>query len=254
MSTWRIGSVQDTSGRSYPGPGPKEAKLVTMAALVHMVCHAEVDNPENQVEGALTGFGLSPHGLDQARRVGRYLGPRAVVAIWSSPMEHSLRTAEEIAARSGVPVRVDDDLREWALAERWQGHPWASIATTFPGELEAYLNHPHDIGFAGESLIELAERVAGVARRLDADHPHGDVVIVSHQDPIQAARLLLTGSALEQLHEDKPAKSAVVTLRAGVSWIEETMWKPGDSPDFGRRPELRAVASTGPSPSPPSSA
>lgn len=225
-----------------------------MAALVHMVCHAEVDNPEHVVEGNITGFGLSPHGLDQARRIGRYLGPRALVAIWSSPMEHCLRTAEEIAARSGVPVRVESDLREWSIAERWQGHPWSQLAKEFPGELEAYLERPHNLEFVDESLANLAERVARVARRLDDQHPHGDLVVVSHQDPIQAARLLLTGSRLEDLHDEKPAQSAVVTLRPGGTWIEETVWQPGDSPDFGRRTGLRVVGSSEPSAPPPTSA
>ena len=224
-----------------------------MAALVHLVCHAEGDNPERVVEGALTGFGLSPHGLDQARRIGRYLGPRAVVAIWSSPMENSLRTAEEIASRSGVPVRVDDDLREWSLAERWQGHGWSELSKTHPGELETYLESPHEIDFAEETLTDLADRVSQVARRLDHDHPHGDVVIVSHQDPVQAARIRLTGSSLVELHDHKPPAATVVTLRPGPTWVEETVWRPGDSPDFGRRSELRAVGSS-PSPQPPTSA
>lgn len=224
-----------------------------MAALVHLVCHAEVDNPQRLVEGSLTGFGLSPHGLDQARRVGRYLGPRAVVAIWSSPMEHSLRTAEEIAARSSVPVRVDEDLREWSLAERWQGHAWDSLREAFPGELDAYLEHPHSLDFVDESLSDVADRLSGVARRLDEEHPHGDIVIVSHQDPIQAARLLLTGSDLSGLHDGKPSGASVVTLRPGVTWVEETVWKPGDSPDFGNKSDLRVVA-TPDSPEPPTSA
>lgn len=229
------------------------AKLSPMAALVHLVCHADVDNPESVVEGSLTGFGLSPHGLDQARRIGRYLGPRAVVAIWSSPMEHSLRTAEEIAARSSVPVRVDDDLREWSLAERWQGNAWRSLAEEFPGELDQYVEHPHDLDFVDETLAQVAERTSAVARRLDEEHPHGDIVIVSHQDPIQAARLLLTGSDLSHLHEDKPSSATVLTLRPGVTWVEETVWKPGDSPDFGNRSDLRVVATTS-SPEPPTSA
>lgn len=224
-----------------------------MAALVHLVCHAEVDNPEHLVEGSLTGFGLSPHGLDQARRVGRYLGPRAVVAIWSSPLEHSLRTAEEIAARSSVPVRVDHDLREWSIAERWEGHSWAAIRHEFPGELEAYLDHPERLDFVAESLADLANRVSAVARRLDEEHPHGDVVIVSHQDPIQAARLRLTGSDVSKLQEGKPENASVVTLRPGSTWLEETVWRPGDSPDFGARSGLRVVGSTD-APGPPTSA
>lgn len=250
MSTWRIGSVQDTWSPKLPDTRTANRQTGTMAALVHLVCHGEVDNPEHLVEGAITGFGLSPHGLDQARRVGRYLGPRPLVAIWSSPMEHCLRTAEEIAARGGVPVRVDPDLREWSIAERWQGHPWSQLTNEFPGELEAYLEHPHDLEFADETLSHVADRVARVARRLDDLHPHGDVVVVSHQDPIQAGRLLLMGSDLEDLHDDKPASGSVVTLRPGVTWVEETIWRPGDSPDFGRQTGLRVVGSPD-SPSPP---
>lgn len=224
-----------------------------MAALVHLVRHAEVDNPQHLVYGSLSGFGLSPHGLDQARRVGRYLGPRPVVAIWSSPLERALRTAEEIAARSGVPVRVDQDLTEWTLTERWKGHVWGAVSEAFPGELEAYLEHPERLEFVDETLDNLAERMASVARRLDEEHPHGDVVIVSHQDSIQAARLRLIGSDLSTLHENKPGNGAVVTLRPGSVWKEETVWEPGESPRFGEKSDLRLV-SPGEGPNTPTSA
>jgi broad specificity phosphatase PhoE len=215
-----------------------------MAALVHLVRHGEVSNPDQIVYGTLPVYGLSTLGVEQARKVGRYLGPRAVVAIWSSPLERSLRTAEEIAARSGVPVRVDHDLTEWATIDRWKGHQWGEIPAKFPGELEAYLEHPQTLGFGTESLDDLADRMATVARRLDVEHPHGDVVIVSHQDPIQAGRLRLVGAPLDQLHDDKPGHGAVVTLRPGSTWTEETVWSPGDTPGFGEKADLRAVAST----------
>lgn len=229
------------------------AKLGAMAALVHLVRHAELENPEHVVAGSLPGFGLSPHGLDQARRVGRYLGPRAVVSIWSSPQESALRTAEEIAARSGVPVRVDEGLREWELFERWRGHAWASLQERFPGEADAYLEHPHDLPFSPETLGELADRVAAVARRLDAEHPHGDVVVVSHQDSIQAGRLRLTGSEVSMLNDSRLAHGSVVTLRPGITWVEETVWDPGAPSGVGGRSDLRVVP-VGAPPAPPTSA
>ena len=221
-----------------------------MAALVHLVTDAEPDNPDRLVCGSMTGLGLSPHGLDQARRAGRYLGPRPVVAIWSSPLERALRTAEEIAARSGVPVRVDPDLTEWEVTRRWQGHRWSSIPVTFPGELEGYLSHPEDLDFVGESLADLADRVGFVARRLDTEHPHGDVVIVSHQDPIQAARLKLVGSPLGDLHQDKPSHGAVVTLRPGPAWKVEAVWEPAGSVGLGERSDLRVISAPSRSPDP----
>jgi broad specificity phosphatase PhoE len=224
-----------------------------MAALVHLVRHAEVDNPDHLVCGSTPGFDLSPYGLEQARRVGRYLGPRPIVAIWSSPQQRSLRTAEEIAARSGVPVRVHPDLTDWSLLDRWRGHPWGSISSLFPGELEAYLEHPTELEFVEEQLSDVAQRIAAVARLLDNEHPHGDVIIVSHQDAIQAARLLLTGAPLSSLHEGRPANGAVITLRPGPAWKEETSWEPGDTPRFGEKSDLRVVATAGP-PEGPSSA
>lgn len=213
-----------------------------MAALVHLVRHAEVDNPQHLVYGSMPGYGLSPHGVEQARRVGRYLGPRPVVSIWSSPLESSLRTAEEIAARSGVPVRVESELTDWSITDRWRGYPWSSVQSTFPGELEAYLTEPESITFADESLDQVADRIAAVARRLDLDHPHGDVVIVSHQDPIQAGRLRLVGSSLSNIHDDVPGHGTVVTLRPGTTWREETTWSPGESPGFGEKSDLRLLA------------
>lgn len=215
-----------------------------MAALVHLVRHAEVDNPDHLVCGSMPGFDLSPHGLEQARRVGRYLGPRPIVAIWSSPQQTALRTAEEIASRSTVPVKVHPDLTDWTVMERWKGHPWNSISQHFPGELEAYLEHPHRLDFVDEQLSDVAERAGGVARALDEEHPHGDVIVVSHQDVIQAARLHLTGEDLSSLHDEPPASGAVISLRPGPSWREETSWQPGDSPRFGERSDLRVV--TGP--------
>lgn len=224
-----------------------------MAALVHLVRHAEVDNPAHLVYADLPGFGLSPHGVEQARRVGRYLGPRPVVAIWSSPLERSLRTAEEIAARTGVPVKVDPDLTEWAVLGKWKGHSWRDIPHVFPGELEAYLEHPESLPFAGETLDAMADRMVAVARRLDWEHPHGDVAIVSHQDPIQAAILKLIGSPLSGLHDRKPGHGAVISLRPGPAWRIETEWDPGESPRFGEKPGLRVLEPAG-SPEGPASA
>lgn len=198
----------------------------------------------------MPGYGLSPHGVEQARRVGRYLGPRPVVSIWSSPLESALRTAEEIASRSGVPVRVDENLTDWSLLDRWKGHPWMSIQGAFEGELEAYLHQPTTIDFADETLQQVAERIAGVARRLDTEHPHGDVVIVSHQDPIQAGRLRLVGSSLNNIHDDVPPHGAVVTLRPGSAWKEEVTWSPGESPRFGERSDLRVLAGSDGAPQP----
>lgn len=188
--------------------------------------HGEVDNPRHLVYADLPGFGLSRTGRSQAREAGRFLASSPIVAVWSSPLQRALETAELIAARHRLPVKVDENLTEWQLSSQWVGVRWEDLPERLPGQLEAYLATPWDLPFAEESLQELAERIAGVARRLADEHSHGDVVIVAHQDPIHAARLHLTGSGFRRHHEDKPDHAEVITLQPGTPWAEVSTWAP----------------------------
>lgn len=175
---------------------------------------------------SLPGFPLSETGRVQARSATRYLGSQPVVAVWSSPLQRALETATPIAARSGVPVMVDEELIEWSLLSRWAGAKWADLASTHPGELEAYLEHPDRVEFGDESLTMLANRVVGAIKRIEGRYDAGDVVVVGHQDPTQAARLALTGRSLSTLHSAKPTHASVITLAPGPSWRELTYWEP----------------------------
>ncbi len=209
-------------GRSTPDhydPGP-------MSALVHLIRHGETHNPDDLVYASLPGFSLTERGRLQARAAAEHLKNRPVVAVYSSPLQRALETAGEIASRYSISVVVEPGLTEWALLDRWAGTRWDELDGVFGGELSAYLEHPADLDFAPETLSQLARRIAGVIQRLSASNPAGEVVVVSHQDPIQAARLHLRGGALENLHKDKPQHASVITLRPGTPW--EEVWATGN--------------------------
>jgi broad specificity phosphatase PhoE len=199
-----------------------------MASMVHLVRHGEVENPKHLVYADLPGFGLSAAGRLQAKDTARYLSSSPVVAVWSSPLERAIETAQFVAARHQLPVRVDERLTEWRLSPRWSGVVWEDLPHRLPGELEAYLERPWDLEFALETLAELAERVAEIALELNELYPNGDVVLVGHQDPTQAARLRLTGVDYRRQQESKPGHAAVVSLRPGTPWTELSLWEPGE--------------------------
>ncbi|MPZ53008.1 MAG: histidine phosphatase family protein [Acidimicrobiia bacterium] len=198
-----------------------------MANLVHLVRHGETHNPNDVVYASLPGFDLSERGRSQTRDTARFLGSQSIVAIWSSPLQRALRTAEIVAERTGHSVDIDDDLTEWALLDRWAGVPWDEVDDRHVGELTAYLEDPTDLAFSNETLGELADRITGVIDRLDEQYPHGEVVVVTHQDPLQAARLQLTGRPLKELATDKPGHGSVISLRPGSPWVEYSVWSPG---------------------------
>lgn len=224
------------AGQRYENGPECRAKAVIGGTVdqmgrVHLVRHGEVHNPDHLVYASLPGFGLSEAGLAQAKDVARYLRSAPIVAIWSSPLERALATAEPVARQSGLPTRTDPDLVEWRMADQWAGVGWEDLPTERPGELEAYLDQPLDMPFASESLTALGARMRTVLNRLAAGHD-GDIVVVSHQDPVQAARLSLTGRDLADLHSDKPRHGTVITLRPGNPWKELTVWSPEGSSQF----------------------
>jgi broad specificity phosphatase PhoE len=203
-----------------------------MARQVHLVRHGEVDNPEHVVYAALPGYALTDLGRRQAKEAARYLSSQSIVAVWSSPLERAMATAAVVAARSNLPVLVDPDLTEWKIADGWAGIVWEDLPARRPGELEAYLDHPWDLSFGSESLAELADRMRRVLVSLDARYSDGDVVVVSHQDPVQAARLIMTGRSLETQHRDKPEHCSVITLEPGRQWREVAIWAPEQGDTF----------------------
>jgi broad specificity phosphatase PhoE len=200
-----------------------------MPSVVHLIRHGETANPDHVVYASLPGFGLTPRGFDQARRAASHLANRPVAAVWSSPLQRALETAGEIARSFGLPVVADDDLGEWQLLDRWAGNPWEELKDRFPGEVETYLDTPDALPFSPESLVDLAGRMSAALNRFCAREAAGDIVVVSHQDPIQAARLFVTGRDLARLHVDKPGHGSVISLRPGKPWEEIWEMTPGSN-------------------------
>lgn len=197
--------------------------MPTASHLVHLVRHGEVLNPLAVNYAALPGFRLSPLGHRQAAAAGRHLAARAVGAVVSSPLERARLTAAPIAAAHSLDVATDDRLTEWRLSDRWAGTRWSDIAAP---ELAAYRQHPWDLPFSPESLDDLADRMEAAVLDAAGRHPEGDVVVVAHQDPIQSARLRLTGRLLRDQHVDKPRHASVITLAPGSPWREIEHWWP----------------------------
>jgi broad specificity phosphatase PhoE len=221
MSTWAMCSANRSTGPTVPLP-----TLPAVLGRLHLVRHGEVANPRHVCYGDLPGFGLSPIGRAQAAEAAAYLAACGAGLLLTSPLQRAVETAEAIGRRLGLPAVSDLRLTEWRLGVRWNGVVWENLPTAFPGELEAYLDHPADLPFSPESLEEAARRIAALADELGEQHPGAAAVLVSHQDPVQAARLLLTGGDLGDLHRSKPGHAAVLTLSPGHPWREIACWEP----------------------------
>lgn len=187
---------------------------------LHLVRHGEVLNPQGVVYAGLPGFPLTEKGIAQAHEAGAHLSSCPVVAVWSSPLDRTVQTASEIAAYHEVDVQTDPAFAEWGLADRWAGRPWERIPSV---ERNAYLTTPWSLSFTPESLAELGNRMRrGIEQAMS--QANGDVVVVSHMDPIQAARIALLGLDAELFLVDRPTHAEVISLEPG--WRETERWRP----------------------------
>ena len=225
----RHGAYQTVDSSQLCVHSPRYATTIGRCTLSHnlyLVRHGEVCNPNHVVYGNLPGFHLSPTGVHQAHCTGAHLGRASVDLILSSPLDRALETATAIARRHTLQPTVDDRLTETRQFQHWTGHRWDSIPKLFPGELESYLEDASGAG-ADEQLSDVAERYLAVLHDAVAKGPTG-IVIVGHQDPIQATRLSLIGRHLSDLWVNPPGHGEVVTLTGsgGQDWVEESRWSP----------------------------
>jgi probable phosphoglycerate mutase len=150
---------------------------------------------------------LTDAGVQQAAAAAKRLASAGLGAIVTSPLQRAVRTAEEIAAVTGVPVVIDDGFRETDFGA-WEGLTFAEVRERWPSELTTWLADPSVAPPGGESFTEVSERVAGALRRVLDGRERQTILIVSHVTPIKtlvAAALLAPPPALYRMHLDVAA-------------------------------------------------
>jgi probable phosphoglycerate mutase len=154
---------------------------------------------------------LTNTGVQQAVAAAKRLASAGIDAIVASPLQRTVRTAEEVAAVTGVPVLTDEGFRETDFGA-WEGLTFAEVRERWPSELTTWLADPSVAPPGGESFDQVSERVTAALHRILAERAHQTVLIVSHVTPIKtlvAAALLAPPAALYRMHLDVAALCAI---------------------------------------------
>ncbi len=187
------------------------------ATTVHLLRHGEVFNPDKLLYGRLPDFHLSERGREQAVVAADWLvehvGDR-IVHLRCSPLERARETVAPLQERTGIDVQIDERLIEAANGLEGQrvGNARDLVRTAAkPRNLHLFVNPMRPSW--GEPYRQVAERVYAAllsARAAAAEHG-GDAVCVSHQLPIYAARLFLSGRPLAHSPRSRQCALASVT-------------------------------------------
>lgn len=157
--------------------------------------------PEKRFSGSGgTDPELSAAGRRQAEAAATALAARgSVQAVVSSPLRRCRETAQAVADRLGLEVRIEEGLRETDFGA-WEGLTFAEVRERFPEDLDAWLGSAKVAPTGGgESFATVARRVAVARDKLLARYAGRTVLLVTHVTPVKTLVRLALGAPPESL-------------------------------------------------------
>ena len=180
-----------------------------------LIRHAHTDAIGQSLSGWMPGWHLNSKGKQEAERLSESLANFPLAAIYTSPLERAIETAEPIARRRGIEPRTVEDLGEFRMGE-WEGRSFAELAGQAQwvafNQSRSSVRPP-----GGELMIECQTRMVRSVEQLALKHPEQTIAIVSHGDPIRSLLSYFLGAPIDLLQrfDISPASISVVQV---ASW------------------------------------
>jgi broad specificity phosphatase PhoE len=168
----------------------------------------------NVVMSGWTDLALSAEGLRQARAVAACLarGPR-LAAVYTSPLQRAVRTADEIALACGAPRVLDPGLREINCGDA-DGLTIAAVQQRYPSEWARNLaqDDPDFRWPRGESYRELRARCWAALQAIAVRHREARVAAVTHAGVISQVLGRIAGESCARWEAMRPRNASLTEI------------------------------------------
>lgn len=154
---------------------------------------------------------LSEHGWAQMQATVGDAAPWTHIV--SSPLMRCRAFAETLAERLGLPLALDERLKEVGFGA-WEGKSAAEIEAEAPGTLARFKADPVNACPPGaEPLAEFHARVAACLHDLLAHHPGQHLLLVGHAGVMRMALAWALHIPLEHAYRIEVATASLTRLR-----------------------------------------
>lgn len=178
-----------------------------------LIRHATTQDVDRALAGRAPGRRLSERGRDEARAVAALLATAPVAAVYASPLERTVETAEPLADVHGLETRPLEAFHEVDFGA-WTGLRFEELDQREDWQRwNRYRADARPPG--GESMQDVLARALDGVRSLMVRHPDAWVAVVSHCDVIRPLLAHFMGLPLGQLLriEVSPASVSAVEVR-----------------------------------------
>ena len=179
-----------------------------------LIRHALNDWVGKRIPGWSPGISLNEEGRRQATRLAKRLEPVPLEAVYSSPLERAVQTAEPIAESHGLGIELRDGLKDTRYGELTGQSIEDVLMTDVWKEFRAY---PSRTRFPGaETIYEVQVRVVAELEKMLEAHPEGNIAVLAHGDVIRVAVTHYIGLSLDLLDRIWVSPASVSVLRFGT--------------------------------------
>jgi broad specificity phosphatase PhoE len=169
--------------------------------------------------GRTPGVCLNEKGKLQVQQLMERLREITFEALYSSPLERAVETAETIARAMNLEVNTNSAFNEIDFGD-WTGKSFEGLSS------DEHWRHFNAVRSAvripgGESFLEVQTRVVNEFEGLSLQHVDARVGIVTHADIIKAAIVYFAAMPIDLLHriEISPASVNVLALERGNATV-----------------------------------
>lgn len=183
--------------------------------IILLIRHGETDYVKNgRLAGRQAGIHLNKEGQAQVILLAEKLKGAPIKAVYSSPLERAIETAQPIASGLGLEIIPRAGLTETEIGE------WADKTVKQLRRLKLWKsiqNSPSSARFpGGESIVEAQFRFTQEISALCQLHEAKDFfVCVSHADPIKLGVAYFLGLPLDFFQRLSISPASVTTLLMG---------------------------------------
>jgi probable phosphoglycerate mutase len=152
--------------------------------VTHLLRHGRTEHtPERRYSGR-NDLPLSATGRAEAQAAAKRAEELGIEVVVASPLPRARETAEVVAAALGLAVQYDDDLVELDFG-RLEGLTAEEARREHPLATRRFAEGVTVAAPGGESIADVARRVARARSRILREHAGRTVLVVSHVTPIK---------------------------------------------------------------------
>jgi probable phosphoglycerate mutase len=172
---------------------------------------------KNKMPGRIPGIHLNGRGHEQAAELAQTLSQLPIKAIYSSPLERAVETAEPLAQSLGLGIQLRPDLTDTDVGE-WTGRSWKALGRTRLWKVVQAT--PSQFQFpGGETFIQAQERVTRALDAIASAHADELIAVVFHADPIKLAVAHYLGLSLDNFQRLTAHTGSVTILKIDGSTV-----------------------------------